>query len=101
MVEQEAQPGTLPVLGVFQHLDVAVRVAGGQDRPAADVQLNVDRLARAVVNGFHQPRLAEQDRAILAPLVFKGDVASDDVLAGDAVNLLRYRGRRCRNENAN
>ena len=48
--------------------------------PAADVQLDVDRLARAVVDGSHQPRLAEQDRAILVPLVFKGDVAADSVV---------------------
>ena len=79
-----------PVLagGVLEHRLVAVRVAARQDRPPADVQVDVGRLALLVVVAAELGQL-DQHRAAVSELELDLAAAADDLGGRDAVDLLR------------
>ena len=55
VIDDQAQRRALAGVRVLEHLAVARAVAGGEDRPAADVGLDVDRLRRPSLG---EPRIA-------------------------------------------
>src|SRR5579884_817741 len=79
VVHQELERGASAALRVLEHLDVSVRVPGGEDGPAADVDLDADGLADFVVDEA-DPRLADERGAGVDDLAL--------VLEGGAHHLL-------------
>src|SRR5690606_30443774 len=61
VVHDQPQASAIGARGPLQHLQIAVGVAEGRDRPAADELVDRDRLAGAVVEKIHL-RSAHQDR---------------------------------------
>src|SRR5262249_22298966 len=70
-----------------QHLEVAVGVPEGGDRPLADGPLNSLRLAGPVVDQLNLGQADESRRAV-ALLVFRLDGAADHLFRRDAVDIL-------------
>ncbi|MCY1344843.1 hypothetical protein D9M69_308900 [compost metagenome] len=73
--------------GPLQHLQVAVGVAEGEDRPAADDRIDAHRLAGAVVVVGELGLAQDRQRAVLV-LQFGDEGGADHLLRGDAVDLL-------------
>ena len=55
VVEQKHEPRTRAVGRVLQHLQVAIRIAERQDRPPADVQVDVDLACPHRRRGYSAP----------------------------------------------
>src|SRR6185295_5157615 len=83
--EREALAGA--VGGDLQHLQIAVGVAECGNRPAADLAVDADRLARAVVDE-DEVRAAPQHGLTVLHLELHLLLAADDLLGGNAVGLL-------------
>ena len=71
-----------------EHLQVAVGVAEGEDRPAADEAVDADRLAGAVVDELDLRQLHQHRLAVRASSNLRHAAAADDLLGRDAVDLL-------------
>ena len=91
VVDDQAQRRPLAGVRVLEHLAVAGAVAGGEDRPAADVGLDVDRLRRALVGRAEHRRLAHEHDAPVAALELDLHGGADDVVGRDAVELVADR----------
>ena len=91
IVVQHEQPqrGTILPAGVAEHRDVAVRVAGGEDRTLADAAPDANRLDRPVVEEVPR-RLVRDGAAVLVVGVGEGVRAADHALGRDAVDLLGH-----------
>ena len=88
VAKEQVQVRAAAGLGKFHHLQIAIRVASGEDGRPADMQLNIDGFARPVVKGFNQAGLAHQDRAGGSFFPGQHHVGTDDILAGDVVDFL-------------
>ena len=81
------QPRARPRGGPLQHLEVAVGVAKGEDRAAADEPVDPDWLAGLVVDEVDLGQ-ARDHRHAVAKLVLRADAAPDHLLRRHAVSLL-------------
>ena len=64
--DEQAQGRLVRVLGEVEHRDVAVRVAGGEQRPAAGAAPDADRLLRAVVEVVGLGLVGDRAAALVA-----------------------------------
>jgi hypothetical protein len=64
MVDDQAEARAVAGGGPFEHREIAVRVAGGEDRALADVADDADGLARLVVDEADAAVLHQRRRAV-------------------------------------
>src|SRR5262249_38825037 len=87
-VDQESEARTRPALGIAQHRQVTIGVAEGQKRTAANVQGDVGWLHLTVIEAV-QFRQLHDDSSIALDFKPEFHAGSDNLLAGDAVSLVR------------
>ena len=90
VVDDHAQPRTGRRGRPLEHLEVAVRIAEGHDRPLADGLVDPDGLAFLVVDELDL-RQAHDHGLAVADLVLRPDARSDDALGRNAVDVLGER----------
>ena len=70
--DEQAQRRLVRVLRELEHRDVAVRVAGGEQRPAAGAAPDADRLLRAVVEVVGLGLVGDRAAALVAGVRERG-----------------------------
>src|ERR1700751_4912810 len=90
VVKEKSQAWAFAALAIPQHRQVTVRIAERQDRPPADVQRDVFRLRLAIIEAIEFSKL-HQPRAVLVHFEPQLVARADDLLARDAIDLLRAR----------
>ena len=88
--DEQAEERLVGVLREVEHRNVAVRVAGGKERSAADTAPDPDRLLRAVVEDVGLRLAHDRAASVVARVVERGR-AADDPVARDAVHLVADR----------
>src|SRR5262249_14254738 len=88
VMHEPHEPGALSRGGPLEHLQVAVRVAEGEDGPPPDVPVDPHRLPWPVVDEVRL-RLAKQDGACGPHLELRRDRAADGLLRRDPIDPLR------------
>ncbi len=74
----------------FEHFEVAVGIANGDHRAAADVLLNADGFAGLVIDEI-QLRQSHDDGLTVAHFILRLDAAADDLVRRDAIDAFRPR----------
>ena len=87
MMNEQPETRTLAAGGPFEHLEVAVGIAESGDRAAANVLVDPDRLAGAVVDKIEVRHFHDHGPAV-ADFILRLDAGTDDLLGRDAVGLL-------------
>jgi hypothetical protein len=87
MMHHDTKPALAGLGRPLQHLEITIRVPEGRNRPAADLLVDADGLAGAIVDEVHLGQ-AKQHGFAVAALELGDDTGADDLLGRDAIALL-------------